>query len=201
MLITVLKQRFCVNKKKTFKHLHVTVWWDIGVLGDDVLWDVGSVIQRWHLIPVSGTKMTTCIARLPTLTGCGQWITKRLEEVTALCPRSPPLIFPALAQRLNEPQIPISSKRAHIMARFVRVKAWQTHSWSILWTVWVDRACRFVPSILFVCSCWIIPVEIQRPVWENVSKYVKQNDCSNQTYNIHQQKEYTRIQNRRNTCT
>lgn len=145
--------------------------------------------------------MTICIARLPTPTGCGQRITKRLAEVTAISLRSPPLIFPALDKRLNEPHIPISSKWAHIMARFVQVKVWQTHSWSVLWPVWVDRAWRIVPSVLFVCSSWIIPVEIQRPVWENVSKYVKQNDCSNQTYNINQQKTYTRIQNRRNTCT
>lgn len=92
----VMKRRFCANKKGTFKHLHVSVWWDVGILRDDVLWRVRSMIQRWHLIPVSGTKMTTCIARLPTLTGCGQRITKRLAEVTALSPRSPSLIFPGL---------------------------------------------------------------------------------------------------------
>lgn len=140
MFRPVMKRRFCANKKGTFKHLHVSVWWDVGILRDDVLWRVRSVIQRWHLIPVSGTKMTTCIARLPTLTGCGQRITKRLAEVTALSPRSPSLIFPGLDWLLNEPHIPISNKRAHIMARFLRVKAWQTHSWSVLWTVRVDRA-------------------------------------------------------------
>lgn len=87
---------FVQIRREPFKYLHVSVWWDVEILRDDVLWRVRSVIQRWHLIPVSGTKMTTCIARLPTLTGCGQRITKRLAEVTALSPRSPSLIFPGL---------------------------------------------------------------------------------------------------------
>lgn len=44
MFRLVMKWWFCVNKKGIFKYLYVFVWWDVGILRDDVFWCVRLMI-------------------------------------------------------------------------------------------------------------------------------------------------------------